>query len=182
MVLLDSARLSIGSEMPEFSANTPAGESLSRDDLMGQNGLLIAFTCNHCPYAIAIWPRLVALHAHAAQHSINVVAINPNINPDYPDDSPEAMIKKIDEWGIPFPYLCDTNQSIAKDYGAVCTPDLYLLDANSTLFYHGRLDDNWQQPDAVTQHDLADAITALDKGNPAPSTQYPSMGCSIKWL
>jgi len=109
------------------------------------------------------------------------VAINPNIHPNYPDDRPEAMLDKIAEWGIPFPYLVDEAQSVAKAYDAQCTPDPYLLDAAGTLYYHGRIDDNWKDETAVTRRELREAIQALVGGRPAPTVQHPAMGCSIKW-
>ena len=181
MVLLESTALELGMTMPRFELSTPDGTAHTSESLIGNKGLLIVFTCNHCPYAIAIWERLIALSHWAKPLSINTVAINPNINPNYPDDSPEAMAKKITEWGIPFPYLVDPKQETARDYQAQCTPDLYLLNGHNELAYHGRLDDNWQQPDLVTKQKLKEAMTALSQDKPITVTQYPSMGCSIKW-
>ena len=148
---------------------------------MGDTGLLVIFTCNHCPYAIAIWERLIALYEDATKQGINMLAINPNIHPDYPTDSPEAMLNKIQEWNIPFPYLVDQTQATAKAYQAQCTPDLYLLNSKHELVYHGRLDDNWQEPSKVSTQELKLAFAALTEGAPIPSPQHPSLGCSIKW-
>ena len=114
MVLLESSLLVMGTEMPNFSLLDPYHNAHSRSDLMGEKGLLILFTCNHCPYAIAVWKRLINLSKFAKEKGIETVAINPNINPEYPDDSPEKMKKKIDEWNIPFPYLVDEKQETAK--------------------------------------------------------------------
>ncbi len=181
-MLLESIPIKLGQKMPAFSCNSPTGESHSSTTLMGAKGLLIVFTCNHCPYAIAIWQRLIKLAQEAAPLGIHTVAINPNIHPNYPDDQPEKMIEKIDEWGISFPYLVDENQSIAKAYQAQCTPDLYLLNRNEELVYHGRLDDNWKNPKDVKQQELRTAILSLSQGLPVSTIQHPSMGCSIKWL
>ena len=182
MVLLESLDLEQGQIMPEFDLQDPFGTQHSLSSLMGPKGLFIGFTCNHCPYAIAIWERLIQLESNFSKLGIATVAINPNINPNYPDDSPAAMKKKIESDNIPFPYLIDASQSVAKAYKAQCTPDLYVLKHDRSLFYHGRLDDNWQNPNEVTQHDLTDAITLLASNKAAPETQHPSMGCSIKWL
>ena len=115
---------------------------------------------------------------------INTVAINPNINPDYPDDSPEAMVRFISQINITFPYLVDETQQTAREFKAQCTPDIYLLDKEGKLAYHGRIDDNWQHEDKVTKHELLAAINALANNlEQAPAEQQkPSMGCSIKWL
>ena len=95
-MLLDSNKAELGKAMPDFSLADPTGQSFSRSELMGEKGLVIVFTCNHCPYAIAIWERLVALSQDIEPLGINTVAINPNHTPDYPEDSPENMLKLID--------------------------------------------------------------------------------------
>ena len=86
-----------------------------------------------------------------------------------------------EEWELPFPYLWDETQQIARAYGAVCTPDLYLFDQDRELAYRGRLDDNWKQPEKVTSRDLRDAIDAVLQGEAPSPDQKPAMGCSIKW-
>ena len=82
---------------------------------------------------------------------------------------------------LPFPYLFDASQEIAKAYDAVCTPDIYVYGKDRKLLYRGRVDDNWQHPDEITRHDLKDAIEAIVAGQPVNEDQVPSMGCSIKW-
>jgi peroxiredoxin len=181
MALLESTSIQIGTQMPDFSLPDPENVTWTIDSLMGEKGLLIAFTCNHCPYAIAIWDRLIGVANEGERLGISSVAINPNIHPDYPEDAPDKMIQKISEWKIPFPYLIDDSQSVAIDYHAQCTPDIYLLDASKKLVYHGRLDDNWQNPNQVTTQDLKNAITCLANGDPISERQLPTLGCSIKW-
>lgn len=181
MALVNSKELPLGSPMPDFQLQDPNKKSHTGRDLFGAKGLLVAFTCNHCPYAIAIWPRLIGLAKEAKSLGVNTVGINPNIHPDYPEDAPEEMSLKIREWGIGFPYLVDAEQTTAKNFDAQCTPDLYLYDSNRKLVYHGRLDDNWKEPTKVTQHELRDAIIALAEGQPVTTKQHHSMGCSIKW-
>ncbi|RAP30812.1 thioredoxin family protein [Candidatus Marinamargulisbacteria bacterium SCGC AG-343-D04] len=182
MVLLESLSLELGSKMPPFSLQDPFLNKHHSTDLMGDNGLAIFFTCNHCPYAIAIWDRSLSFAKKAQNIGINTVAINPNINPAYPDDSPEAMKQKITSDNIIFPYLVDEKQDIAQLYKAQCTPDIYLLKSDMSLFYHGRLDDNWQDPDAVSKEELWNAAECLSTDKAAPQPQFPSMGCSIKWV
>ena len=183
MALLKSLDIPLGTPMPSFSLKDPYGKVYNSNELMGEKGLLVIFTCNHCPYAIAVWPRVVKLAQFAKEMGINTVAINPNApNPDYPEDSPEKMKEKIKELGIDFPYLIDETQEVAKSFKAQCTPDIYLFDKDGKLFYHGRIDDNWQDENAVKKEDLKEVIIALSEGKNPPSPQYPSMGCSIKWL
>lgn len=181
MALVESLTVALGTEMPDFTLRDPDGTAYEGRALFGPKGLLVAFTCNHCPYAVAVWPRLTRLAASAAALGVATVGINPNIHPGYPEDAPARMKEKVREWGIPFPYLVDETQGTAKAFKAQCTPDLYLYGADRRLAYHGRLDDNWQDEKAVTREELAEAVRALAAGKPAPAVQRPSMGCSIKW-
>jgi peroxiredoxin len=182
MARLESVDVPIGTLMPKFILKDPDGVIQVSDYTFGKKGLLVVFTCNHCPYAKAVWPRMIRLGRYAIEREINVVAINPNINPNYPDDAPDEMRKKIKEWKIPFPYLIDETQKVARAFNAQCTPDIYLFDAKQKLVYHGRIDDNWQEESKVTKEDLKEAITNLAEGLPIAEKQIPSMGCSIKWL
>lgn len=181
MALLESIAVPLGTKMTEFELKDTNNKIHSGKSLIGEKGLLVAFTCNHCPYAIAVWPRLIELAAHAQKIGINTVAINPNINPDYPEDAPAQMKIKIKEWGINFPYLIDETQKIAGSFRAQCTPDLYLFDSNLKLVYHGRIDDSWKDSSKVTKEELKDAINNLAGGRPINTKQSASLGCSIKW-
>jgi len=181
MALVESVEVKLGTTMPEFVLKDPSGKEHAGLDLRGPKGLLVVFTCNHCPYAVAVWPRLVKLARRAAGLGVPTVAVNPNIHPGYPEDSPPRMLEKIREWGIEFPYLVDETQATARAFRAQCTPDPYLYDARGRLAYHGRVDDNWKDEGGVKRHDLADAIEALASGKPVAAVQHPSMGCSIKW-
>ena len=182
MALLESVPARLGSLLPTFSLADADGIVYRSDDLSGANGLLVVVTCNHCPYAQAVWPRVVRLARHAREVGIATVAINPNLNPDYPDDSPPAMKEAIARLGIAFPYLVDRDQSVARALDAQCTPEFYLYDRDRRLAYHGRLDDSWKDESKVTRRELQGAIEALATGRPVDADQPPSMGCSIKWL
>jgi peroxiredoxin len=182
MVLLDSSKIEMETVMPDFNLKDSDGVNHHLEHEMGVNGVLIIFTCNHCPYAIAVWDRLISLASKVKPLGVNTVAINPNINPKYPDDSAEKMKEKCVELGITFPYLVDEYQSVAKAYNAQCTPDIYVLNNKKELVYHGRLDDNWQNESAVQKQDLKDALLALINNKEINQNQLPSMGCSIKWV
>ena len=181
MALLESILVPLGSKMPDFELKDPLGKSYEGNKLYGDRGLLVVFTCNHCPYAIAVWPRVVRLAQYAKGIRINTIAINPNIHPDYPDDAPEKMKDKIKELSIDFPYLVDETQSTAKAFRAQCTPDIYLYNKNKELVYHGRIDDNWQDESKVTREELKEALNNYAAGLPVAKKQMPTMGCSIKW-
>jgi len=178
---VESIDIPLGTKLPLFQLPDPGGKIHSSDGLMGSKGLLVIFTCNHCPYARAVWPRTIALASRAKELGIHTVGINPNINPNYPEDAPEVMREKIKEWGINFPYLIDESQDVAREYKAQCTPDIYLFDSSKNLVYHGRVDDNWQDESKVTRKELKEAVDNLAAGKPISEKQFPSMGCSIKW-
>jgi thiol-disulfide isomerase/thioredoxin len=145
MALLESIKIPIGTVMPAFELKDAFGKTYKSNELAGDRGLLVVFTCNHCPYAIAVWPRVLQLAKYALGMRVNTVAINPNINPDFPDDAPDKMIVKIKELGIEFPYLVDESQKTADAFRAQCTPDIYLFNKELKLVYHGRIDDNWKK-------------------------------------
>ncbi len=181
MALLESIKIPLGTVMPDFQLKDPSGKLHKGSELFGDRGLLIAFTCNHCPYALAVWPRLLRLAKYGKGMRVNTIAINPNINPEFPDDAPDKMAEKIKEWGIDFPYLVDETQQTAEAFKAQCTPDIYLFNKNKELVYHGRIDDNWKDEDAVTREELKEAMNNMAAGKAIDPKQKPSMGCSIKW-
>ena len=182
MVLIESIAIPLGTSMPDFKLKDPSEKEFEGAKLFGEKGFLIGFLCNHCPYAIAVWPRFVRLAQYAKTLGINTVAINSNINPDFPEDSPERMIDKIKEWNINFPYLVDESQDVARAYDAACTPDLFLFDDSLKCAYRGQLDDSRPKNDLpVTGKDLRVALEALLAGKEISENQIPSIGCNIKW-
>ncbi len=183
MVLLYSEKLPLGWLAPDFSLPATDGRTYSLSSWQDKQGLLIVFTCNHCPYAKAAWPLLIDLY-HQFGRDIAFAAINPNDAESYPEDSFSAMQEKAAEWQIPFPYLRDESQEVARAYQAQCTPDVYLFKNDQgqfKLFYHGRINDNWQNPAKVKEKNLEQALLRLVQGGEPPVEQPPSMGCSIKW-
>jgi len=181
MALLESIKIPLGTLMPDFELKDAFGKSYKAAGLFGERGLLVVFTCNHCPYASAVWPRVIRLAQYGRGMRVNTVAVNPNINPDFPDDAPDKMALKIKELGIDFPYLVDATQQVADAFRAQCTPDIYLFDKNKALVYHGRVDDNWKDESAVKREELKEAMNNMAAGRAISSKQTPSMGCSIKW-
>ena len=182
MALVASIHVDLGWQLPDMVVNDLDGQQVKLSDQMGEKGLLVAFTCNHCPYAIAVWPRLVRHAKTLRDMGINTIAVNANIHPDFPEDSVPAMKEKILEWDIDFPYLADSTQDVARAFEAQCTPDLYLFSADGKLYYHGRIDDYWKDEARVTRQELIPAAELLAAGENAPQPQHPTIGCSIKWL
>lgn len=182
MSLMKSAELKIGTLLEDFELEDAIGNKFNSKEKFGKGGMIIAVMCNHCPYSNAIWKRLQEVVEFAKKLDINAVAINPNIHPNYPEDSPAHMRDKISEFSLEFPYLVDTDQKVSRSLGAVCTPDIFLFDGDKKLYYHGRLDDNWHDARSVEEEDLREAIITLFGNQEAPKKQYPSQGCSIKWI
>lgn len=181
MALLESLKISLGTQMPDFELKDPLGKTHKGREEFGAKGLLVVVTCNHCPYAQAVWPRVIRLAALGQGLGISTVAINPNIHPGYPEDAPPKMIQMIKDLKISFPYLIDETQSTARAFKAQCTPDIYLFDNARQLVYHGRIDDNWQDEAKVTREELKEALKNLAAGRSIAPQQKPSLGCSIKW-
>lgn len=182
MALLESDDVELGSPARDFELPATDGETYSLSDFAGADVLVVMFICNHCPYVKAVRGRLIDLAEEMSDEPVAFVAINPNDAEQYPDDSFERMREVADEYDYPFPYLRDESQDAARAYGAVCTPDIFVYDADRQLAYRGRVDDSPKDPDDVERRDLHDAIrTLLQGGRPDPDEQIPSQGCSIKW-
>ncbi len=178
---IESTTINIGTKAQDFDLPGTDGKNYSLDSFKDSKGLVVAFTCNHCPYAQAAWPLLTKLATDFQDKGVSFAGINPNDENQYPEDSFEVMKEKMTDWKINFPYLRDESQEVAKKYKAVCTPDVFVFDENRQLYYHGRINDNWKEPEKVTKEELKEAIKSLIAGRPAPADQNPSMGCSIKW-
>jgi peroxiredoxin len=181
MPLMHSNGMPLGTEAPPFALPGTDGKTYSLDSFSEAELLVVVFTCNHCPYAIACEDRLIALQADYRDKGVRLVAINPNDAENYPDDSFEKMKERAANKGFNFPYLRDESQEIARAYDAACTPDIFVFDRDRKLLYNGRLDDNWKEPEDVSRHELREVLDAALEGKGVDFTHTPSMGCSIKW-
>lgn len=180
MVLINdnSTVLNIGDSMPHFVL--PATDGLEVDSHMVKDPVLVVvFTCNHCPYAQAYEERLKNLMEEFEQSQF--VLINSNDAAEYPEDSFERMKVKKEEADWSCEYCYDESQEVAKAYGALCTPHCFVFDRERVLKYKGRIDDNWEHPGEVTEHNLHDAIQAIESGQEPPVHEVNAIGCSIKW-
>ena len=181
MVLLQSNPGETGSAAIDFKLKGIDGKIYSLDTFVSKSVIVLIFMCNHCPYVQAVVKRLISLQSKFEDKSVQLIGISSNDVESYPEDSFENMIIFSKERKINFPYLIDENQSTAKNYDAVCTPDIYLYDCSRTLKYRGRLDDNWKDEDKVKNKDLELAIEAVLENKEITREQIPSLGCSIKW-
>ncbi|MFA5352056.1 MAG: thioredoxin family protein [Candidatus Gracilibacteria bacterium] len=178
MILTESIKGLENTAAKDFSLPATDGKNYSLADFAKQKVLVVIFMCNHCPYVKAVLPRLNTLAEEFKKKGVGFVGINANDSTDYPEDNFE-MMKEIE---IAFPYLHDESQEVATAYKAVCTPDIFVYDAERKLSYHGRIDDNWKDAEAVKQQDLKNALEKILAGEKIPrENQIPAMGCSIKW-
>lgn len=167
-----------GWKAPDFTLPGTDGNTHTLADVAGQNGTLIMFICNHCPYVKAVLDRIIRDANDLQQLGVGVVAISANDATAYPADGFDEM-KKLT---LPFPYLYDEDQSVARAYGAVCTPDFFGFDASLGLQYRGRLDASRKETGAPDlRRDLFEAMKQVAETGQGPKDQTPSMGCSIKW-
>ena len=183
MVSLETPVCEFDKPAVDFALPGVDGKIWTLADCAGEKGLLVMFICNHCPYVKAIRERLVRDCAELKTLGINSVAIMSNDPSLYEEDSFENMKKIAEEFAFPFPYLWDKTQQVAKDYGAVCTPDFFGYNADLRLQYRGRLDASRKQTaTADARRDLFEAMRQVAETGRGPETQIPSMGCSIKWV
>ena len=180
-MLLHTPICDFGWKAPDFTLKDAYGESFSMRECVGEKGLLIVFICNHCPYVIAIAERLAEDAKLLMDEGINVLAIMSNDYRLYAEDSPENMKKFAKEHNFAFPYLIDEDQSVGKEYTAVCTPDFFGFNSKAELQYRGRLDDAAMDDPSNRSTELLNAMRMIAQTGNGPKEQIPSMGCSIKW-
>lgn len=175
-------KLSLGSPAPEFN-NVPGIDSkkYSLKSFAGHKCLVVVFSCNHCPYVQAYEERMKAFQREYAPKGVQLVAINSNETVNYPEDNFEEMVKRAKQQGFNFPYLRDDDQSVATAFGATHTPEFFLFDQQRMLRYHGKMDDNYQNPGAVKVHFLLNAVDAVLSGEEVKEKETYSIGCTIKW-
>jgi peroxiredoxin len=165
--------LQIGESAPDFNLPGVDGQSHSLDSFKDARVLVIAFSCNHCPYVIGSEERMKQFHDTYSIHGVAFVAINSNEQENHPTDSFEHMVENARQKGFMFPYLRDESQEVALAYGALRTPHYYVFDENRKLRYTGRMDDNPRNPGQETTHELQDAVEALLRGESPPVNDKP---------
>lgn len=171
-----------GWKAPDFSLSDTSGRQQTLDTLRGPSGLLLMFICNHCPYVKAIIDRICLDARELQTMGFGVAAIMSNDTEAYPEDSVANMQRLATSLNFPFPYLYDPTQEVARDYGAVCTPDFFGFNRDLQLQYRGRLDSGRAAPAAPDlRHELCDAMRQIAASGRGPTEQVASMGCSIKW-
>jgi peroxiredoxin len=180
-MLLNTPICDFGWKAPEFSLKDADGTSFTMSDQIGENGLLIAFICNHCPYVQAIADRLAEDMKQLKAEGFGVLAVMSNDYHSVPADGPSFMKKFAKEFGFKFPYLLDEKQEVGRAYNAVCTPDFFGFNNKGELQYRGRLDAAGFNDPTNRTPELLNAMHQVAKTGRGPEDQIPSMGCSIKW-
>ena len=182
MPLVNSPKCKIGWKAEDFKLLSVDDKIYNLNQLIGKNGTLIAFICNHCPYVISIAPRLSFESKELKKLGINTIAIMPNDADSYPEDSFENMKKFSKKYDFEFPYLYDVTQETARIYQAVCTPEFYGFNRHLKLCYRGRIDSGvLNKNNEKVERELFYAMEQIAKKNIGPEMQFNSFGCSIKW-
>ena len=183
MTLTETPICNFGEKAKSFDLLSAANKKISLNDIKGENGTLIMFICNHCPYVKAVVKDIAEDTKYLETLGIKSVAIMSNDVKNYPEDSFENMILFSKLHNFSFPYLIDETQKIAKEYGAVCTPDFFGYNKNFELQYRGRIRELKNlKPVDKGNSDLRIAMQLIDRSGKGPKNQIPSMGCNIKWF
>ena len=179
---VNASNNNLGMIASDFNLLDVSGRYYDLNSIKGENGTVVAFICNHCPYVKAIAKNLSFEANELKKFSINVIAIMSNDVIQYPDDSFENMKIFSKNYNFNFYYLYDDTQQVAKKYGAVCTPDFFGFNQSLKLMYRGRIDSsNVNSNNNLIQRDLYNAMIQIYKKGNAPKEQINSIGCSIKW-
>ena len=183
MALTKTPICDFGKKADNFELKSTDNKIISLNDAKGENGTLIMFICNHCPYVLAVIKSVVEDCKELENDGIKSIAIMSNDPKRYEEDSFDNMIKFSKTNDFNFPYLIDETQEVAKTYGAVCTPDFFGYNKNLELQYRGRIRELKNlKPIQIGDSELRNAMKMIAKTNNGPNEQFPSMGCSIKWF
>ncbi len=180
-LIMATKTLKIGSKLPDFNLRGVDGKFYNPNSFADKKALVIIFSCNHCPYVQAYEDRIILIQKDYAEKGVAVVAINSNDDSQYEEDSFEEMIKRSEERNFNFPYLRDDDQSAAKAFDASHTPEIFLFNRERELAYHGKIDDNWREPEKVKSMYLRSALDELLAGEEISVPETFSIGCTIKW-
>lgn len=175
------SKIKIGGKAIPFELPGVDGREHSLADYANKQGVVVIFSCNHCPYVQAWEDRMVQIQSDYKDRQVQLIAISANDAQRYPGDSFDSMKDRAEAKGFNFPYLYDESQEVARHYGAERTPEVFVFDRAGILRYHGAIDDNYDQPDAVKQPYLRDALDAVLAGREPPVTKTTPVGCTIKW-
>ena len=179
---VNASNTRFGWKAKNFNLLSVDNEFYSLEKLKGIKGTLIVFICNHCPYVIAVADRLSFEANELLKIGINTIAVMSNDVDNYPEDSFEKMKSFAKKYNFNFPYLFDEDQSVAKNYKAVCTPDFFGFNQNLELQYRGRIDSGIMNSiNLKIKRELYEAMQLIIKTGKGPVKQFNSFGCSIKW-
>jgi len=181
MAELSEFRLHPGDPAPEFALPGVDGKTYRLADRTQAPLLLVVFWCNHCPYVQAWEGRMIEIGRKYGPKGVEIVLINSNDARAYPEDRLEVMVHRAKEKGYPFPYLVDESQEVAHAYGALVTPHAMLFDRERRLLFQGRIDNDHQHPERVTERYLERAIDQALAGSPVRPAELPVVGCTVKW-
>jgi len=184
MSLTPTNPIDLGFKAPEFILpDVTDGNLKSYAELRGENGTVVMFICNHCPFVIHVMESIVKLASDHAANDIGFIAISSNDVKAYPADSPEQMKLTAEKYSFSFPYLYDESQEVAKAYDAACTPDFSVFDQNDICVYRGQLDDSRPGNGIIsTGESIQEVLELLLQRKQVPTKgQKPSIGCNIKW-
>ncbi|SDQ41444.1 AhpC/TSA family protein [Chryseobacterium soldanellicola] len=173
----------VGDEATDFKLKNIDGKMVSLNDFKAAKGFIVVFTCNHCPYAKKYEDRIIELDKKYKSQGYPVIAINPNDPAVQPEDSYQKMIERAKEKGFTFPYLMDEGQKIYPQYGATKTPHVFLLQkegGKNIVKYIGAIDNNYENPNDVSEYYVQDAVNSLLKGEPIKMTKTVAIGCTVK--
>jgi len=183
MTLTETPICNFGEKAKDFNLLSTENKKVSLDNIRGENGTLVMFICNHCPYVKAVIKDIALDVKFLESIGVKSAAIMSNDVKNYPEDSFENMISFSKLHNFSFPYLIDESQNVAKEYGAVCTPDFFGYNKNLELQYRGRIRELKDlKPVTKDDSDLRVAMKLVSTSGKGPTKQIPSMGCNIKWF
>jgi len=173
--------LEIGAKAPDFNLKGVDGKMHSLADYGDKKVVAVIVSCNHCPTVVQYEDRMVDIQRDYADKGVQFIAINGNETDGHPTDDFDHMVERAEQKGFNFPYLRDDTQDVIRALGAVRTPEVFVFGPDRTLVYHGRIDDNADDPSKVKRQDLREALDELLAGKPVSVPNTTPVGCTVKW-
>lgn len=170
----------IGDEVHDFKLQNIDEDWVSLSEYMGDQGAIIIFSCNTCPYVQMYEDRIIQMHQKYSSRGFPVLAINPNDPIQKPGDSFESMKKRAADKAFPFAYVLDADQEVYPKFGATNTPQVFLIDSDMRLRYSGAIDDNPQDASKIKVNYVENAIEALMADEDPEPARTKAIGCGIK--
>jgi len=161
-------------KVENFKLKDYEGKEHSLSDYKDSKAIVVMFIATQCPISNDYNERMANIFNQYKDKSIAFLGINSN-----KQESVEEIKEHSKQNKFGFPILKDWNNVIADKFGASVTPEIYVLNSDYEILYHGRIDDS-RNDEKIKSHDLKNAIDSILGGKEVSEKRTKAFGCTIK--